>query len=129
MDQNKIINVHDFIIKNYFVKFEKNQIIFNIYNESVKKRIVFHNSFAYKFYNEMPYSIILDLQEWPLDAFFVDNKKLLLERENKGWPMMYDKFEDLENKIYEANVTYQFLSSSYGLYGWILAEKVKILDE
>lgn len=121
-------SVHDFIIKKYSIDFETKQIIFDIYNESVEKQIIFHNFFAYKFYDEMPYSIILDLQEGSMKSFFSDNKKLLSERANKGCPIMYDTFEELEQEIVDANVSYQILYSSYGLYGWILAEKTEILD-
>ncbi|MDA9470912.1 hypothetical protein C240_1056 [Enterococcus sp. 5H] len=93
-----------------------------------EKQVVFHNIFTYKFYDEMPYSVILDLEERPLDDFFSENEELLQQGEKSAWPIMYDSFEELENEIRNANVAYQVLYSSYGMNGWVLAERVEVID-
>lgn len=41
---------------------------------------------------------------------------------------MYDSIQELVNKIKDADVHYQVLSSSYGMNGWVLAERVEIID-
>ena len=121
-------NVHDYIIRSYSVNFEEKKITLEISNDMKEKQIVFHNFFSYKFYDEMPYSIILDLEERPLDDFFSENEELLQKGEKKAWPIMYDSFEELEDEIRTANVSYQVLYSSYGMNGWVLAERVEIID-
>lgn len=121
-------SVHDYIIKSYFVNFEEKKITLEVTSDLKKKQVIFHNFFSYKFYDEMPYSIILDLEEKPLDDFFSENEELLKEGEKRAWPIMYDSFEELENKIRTANVAYQVLYSSYGMNGWVLAESVEIID-
>ena len=80
----RMSSVHDFIIKKYSIDFETKQIIFDIYNESVEKQIIFHNFFAYKFYDEMPYSIILDLQEGSEESFFLIIKNYFQKEQTKG---------------------------------------------
>lgn len=121
-------NVHDYIIKSYTVNFEEKKITLEVSNDIKEKQVVFHNIFTYKFYDEMPYSVILDLEERSLDDFFSENEGLLQEGEKKAWLIMYDSFEELENEIRNTNVAYQVLYSSYGMNGWVLAERVEIIN-
>ncbi|MGX7148402.1 hypothetical protein [Enterococcus ureasiticus] len=121
-------NVHDYIIKSYTVNFEEKKIILEVSNDIKEKQVVFHNIFTYKFYDEMPYSVILDLEERPLDNFFSENEELLQQGEKSAWPIIYDSFGELENEIRNANVAYQVLYSSYGMNGWVLAKRVEIID-
>ncbi|WP_429949448.1 hypothetical protein [Enterococcus sp. AZ101] len=121
-------NVHDYIIKSYTVNFEDKKITLEVSNKIKEKQVVFHNIFTYKFYDEMPYSVILDLEERSLDNFFSENEELLQQGEKRAWPIMYDSFEELENEIRNAHVAYQVLYSSYGMNGWVLAEQVEVID-
>jgi hypothetical protein len=121
--------VHDYIIKSYSVDFEEKKITLEVSNDLENKQVVFQNFFCYRFYDEMPYSIILDLEEHSIDDFFSENKELLEEEEKKAWPIMYDTFEELETEIRTANVAYQVLYSSYGMNGWVLAERVEIISK
>ncbi|WP_086444251.1 hypothetical protein [Candidatus Enterococcus lemimoniae] len=120
--------VHDYEIKSYFVNFENKDIVINISDDDKEKQIVFHNFLCYKFYDEMPYSIILDLEERVLDKFFTENKELLIQGKKNVWPMRYNSLEELEEEIRKENLTYQVLYSSYGMNGWVLAERVEIID-
>ncbi len=121
--------IHDYIIKCYSVDFEAKKIVLDVSNDIEDKRVIFHNFFCYKFYDEMPYSIILDLEERSLDDFFSENKELLEEEKKRGWPIMYDTFDELESESRSANVSYQVLYSSYGLNGWVLANHVEIISK
>ncbi|MEI5993338.1 hypothetical protein [Candidatus Enterococcus mansonii] len=120
--------VHDYEIKSYFVNFENKDIVINISDDEKEKQIIFHNFICYKFYDEMPYSIILDLEERALDKFFIENKELLIQGKKNVWPMRYNSLEELEKEIRKKHMTYQVLSSSYGLNGWVLAERVEIKE-
>lgn len=120
--------VHDYEIKSYFVNFENKDIVINISDDDKEKQIIFHNFLCYKFYDEMPYSIILDLEERALDKFFTENKELLIQGKKNVWPMRYNSLKELEEEIRKENLTYQVLYSSYGMNGWVLAERVEIID-
>ncbi|OEG20832.1 hypothetical protein BCR25_02790 [Enterococcus termitis] len=120
--------VHDYEIKSYFVNFENKDIVMNISDDEKEKQIIFHNFICYKFYDEMPYSIILDLEERALDKFFIENKELLIQGKKNVWPMRYNSLEELEKEIRKKHMTYQVLYSSYGLNGWVLAERVEIKE-
>lgn len=119
-------SVHDYEIKNYFVDFENKQIKINISNEKVNKQIIFNNVFSFKFYDEMPFSIILDLEERPVTSFFKRNKELILEGQKNFWPIIFESMSDLEKVINESNQKYWVLYASYGLYGWVLSEGVEV---
>ncbi|MBO0467509.1 hypothetical protein JZO73_08155 [Enterococcus plantarum] len=120
--------VHDYEIKSYFVNFESKDIVMNISDDEKEKQIIFHNFLCYKFYDEMPYSIILDLEERVLDKFFIENKELLIQGKKNVWPMRYNSLEELEEEIRKEHMTYQVLYSSYGLNGWVLSESVEIKE-
>lgn len=119
-------SVHDYEIKNYFVDFENKQIKINISNEKVNKQIIFKNVFSFKIYDEMPFSIILDLEERPVTSFFKRNKELILEGQKNFWPIIFESMSDLEKVINESNQKYWVLYASYGLYGWVLSEGVEV---
>jgi hypothetical protein len=120
-------SIHDYEIDRYTVDFKKKIITIDVSSEHKQKKIIFRNVFCYKFYEEMSYSIVLDLEEHSLEDFFKDNKELLDQTKRYAWPIMYDTFEELETEIRAANVAYQVLYSSYGMNGWVLAERVEII--
>lgn len=121
-------NIHDYEIKKYSVDFVENQLVFDIEKDGELKRIIFFKFFAYHFSYEMPYSVILDLDERNLDSFFKMNKNLLNERKDYGWPVMYDSSAELRERIESSRAKYYVLSSSYGMNGWILSESFEIID-
>jgi hypothetical protein len=125
---NYINYIHDYEIDGYSVDFKESRIVIDVSLESKQKKIIFSGVFAYKFDNEMPYSIIFDLEEKPVDSFFVGNKDLLDRTKRKIWPVRYSTLEDLKDKIIQADVHYFVLGSSYGLSGWVLSEKIEIVD-
>ncbi len=121
--------VHDYEISNYYVDFETNQISINICKETNMKKILFKNVFCHNFLNEMPYSIILDLEERPLDNFFTDNEKLLINGMDYGWPIMVDNLDNLKKEVTTSNLKYYVIRSSYGLNGFVLSESLEISSE
>lgn len=92
------------------------------------KRIEFVGAVAHQFSDEIPYSIILDLDELDMKHFFSSNKDLLEEKKNSGWPLMYSSVEELEEMLQENDSRYYVLYSSYGMTGWVLAERVEIIN-
>jgi hypothetical protein len=50
----------------------------------------------------------------------------LLKNKNYGWPFNYENNDNLIKILNENNQKYYVIHTSYGLYGWILAEEMKI---
>lgn len=120
-------SIHDYEIDIYTVDFKKKTIVFDVSYNQAKKQIIFYGVFCYRFYEEMPYSIIFDLEERPIESFFTENEELLEKAQSYAWPIMYDSLQELKAEIKDADLHYQVLTSSYGLNGWILAERVEIV--
>lgn len=120
-------SIHDYEIESYRVDFKKNTIILDISYNQDKKQLIFYDVFCYRFYEEMPYSIFFDLEKRPIENFFSENKELLIKGQRYAWPIMYDSLQELEVQIKNSSLHYHVLTSSYGLNGWILAERVDII--
>ncbi|WP_430606351.1 hypothetical protein IGJ55_002043 [Enterococcus sp. AZ170] len=121
-------SLHDYEILNYNINFKNSLLTIDVTNDESNKRIDFVGAIAHQFSDEIPYSIILDLDELDIKYFFSSNKDLLEEKKNSGWPLMYSSVEELEKMLQESDIRYYVLYSSYGMTGWVLAEKVKIID-
>ncbi|MBM7688090.1 hypothetical protein [Enterococcus ureilyticus] len=52
---------------------------------------------------------------------------MLIQGQRYAWPIMYDSLQELEVQIKNSSLHYHVLTSSYGLNGWILAERVDII--
>lgn len=121
-------SIHDYEVERYSIDFKKNTIVIEVSYKENKKQIIFHSVFCHKFYEEMAYSIVSDIEERPIENFFTENKDLLTQTKSYAWPIMYDTLQELEEKIKDSGVHYHVLSSAYGLNGWVLAERVEIID-
>lgn len=121
-------SLHDYEILNYNINFKNSLLTIDVTNDESNKRIDFVGAIAHQFSDEIPYSIILDLDELDIKYFFSSNKDLLEEKKNSGWPLMYSSVEELEKMLQESDIRYYVLYSSYGMTGWVLAEQVKIID-
>lgn len=121
-------SLHDYEILNYNVNFKNSLLTIDVTNDKSNKKIEFVDTIAHQFSDEIPYSIILDLEELDMKYFFSRNNDLLEEKKNSGWPLMYSSVEELEVMIDESNIRYYVLYSSYGMTGWVLAKKVQVID-
>ena len=121
-------NIHDYEVKKYTMDFEKKEFVFEIELDRKRKKVVFSEVFAYFFENEIPYSVILDLEKWDIDRFCEDNWEVLAKRKNSSWPTSYNNIGELEEIINEKELNYFVLYASYGMNGWILAKEVTIID-
>ncbi|MBO0474413.1 hypothetical protein JZO86_11955 [Enterococcus ureasiticus] len=121
-------SLHDYEILNYNINFKNSLLTIDVTNDESNKRIDFVGAIAHQFSDEIPYSIILDLDELDIKYFFSSNKDLLEEKKNSGWPLMYSSVEELEKMLQESDIRYYVLYSSYGMTGWVLAEQVEIVD-
>ena len=122
--------IHDNIIKSYFVDFENQNIVFNtVYhcNDIHEITIItFNNVMAYFFKDELNGSIIFDIEEISLEYFINENKNILDTEKNYGWPFPYKDEEEFIEILNKNKQKYYVINSSYGLNGWILADEMKI---
>lgn len=114
--------VHDFEIDAYNINFKTGILTMDISLNDISKQILFMDVLAYEFSDEIPYSIILDIDKLDLNSFFKNNKERLESKKNSGWPILYRTLEELETKVKEKQINYYVLFSSYGMNGWILAK-------
>ena len=127
---NFMSEIHDNIIKSYFVDFENQNIVFNtVYhcNDIHEITIItFNNVMAYFFKDELNGSIIFDIEEISLEYFINENKNILDTEKNYGWPFPYKDEEEFIEILNKNKQKYYVINSSYGLNGWILADEMKI---
>ncbi|MDR1274664.1 MAG: hypothetical protein LBK12_08940 [Odoribacteraceae bacterium] len=125
--------IHDNIIKSYTVDLENDTISLNTvyYNGDVREEtsIEFYHVMGHLFSNVLKNSILLDVYNHGMDHFIRDNKAALAKGENYGWPVNHKGHDDLINILKQNNQKYYVVRTSYGMDGWVLAEKMKINTE
>ena len=125
--------IHDNIIKSYYVDLEKGIILFNtVYycnNIHEKTTIEFNNVMGHLFTYETKDSIIFDIEKYTIEDYIkyvLDGGKILNEIENYDFPFKYEDEQELIENLKQNNQNYFIINSSYGLGGWVLAEEMKI---
>ena len=128
-----MFNLHDNEILSYEVNLRnKNIIISTNYYGTKTANIYFNEVLAHNFENEISYSTICELGEYSsINSFIRDYSDLLERGKSQSWPMDYKTFDELEEKLIKGLYKCYFISSSYGLSGWILAKSVEVqyMDE
>jgi len=116
--------IHDNHITSYVVDFEQKTLVIKTkfpHSEPPEDTdVVFTGYLAHSFENEMPYSIIFDIEEYPAG---------LQEKQRWSWPIFYKtkrvtelvKFLRVNGyKVFEVN-------ASIGLSGWIFAKQMEFV--
>lgn len=120
--------MHDDLIVSYSVNFSDKTIIMNTVNETDGRegKLEFHNVLTHSFENVLDYNQILDVNESEIDSFMKDNMVELEKMKSFCWPIDYEDIQELKNYLRENHYKYIKIISSYGLCGWVLAEKFEI---
>ena len=123
--------VHDNIIMSYNVDFETETLtmktLYHVEEVFEKTDVIFTGYLAHDFNYEMKSSIIFDVEEYPLNLFLEHQDKLLKEKKNYGWPILY-KTQDEFVKFFQTHGYKVFdVSSSYGLCGFVFAKYMNIV--
>lgn len=84
---------------------------------------------THHFENILNKNILLEIKEWPLKCFFQEQQSEIEEKEAYCWPIFYQNKEELERFLQIERYKYIKISSSYGLWGWILAKKIEIQSD
>lgn len=124
-----MLNIHDNEIVSYEVDLQKSRITFQTLGsneDSVITTIEFTDVLAHMFETQLQGSIIFDISTFEVSRFLKHNKELLEKQKNYGWPMHYEKIEDLLEHLQNEKYKYYVISASYGLNGWVIAKEYKI---
>jgi hypothetical protein len=121
-----IDSIHDNTIESYLVDFETDSIRITTkkHKENEIIQVVFSGVVAHYFENPMKGSILLDIDEHNIENFISNNRKLLEEQKNYGWPILYDNFNELEGFLLKNRFKYFVIYASIGLNGWVVAKSI-----
>jgi hypothetical protein len=75
--------------------------------------------------NGIKTSVVFDIEEKTLEYFMNKNRNLFEMERRHGWPFPYENEKELIEILNKNNQKCYFINSTYGLEGWILAEKMK----
>lgn len=121
--------MHDDYITEYSVNISEKKLIIQTYNnKKERRRICFSDVLTHSFKCVLDYNQILDISEYEIGSFIVDNRADLEELEGFCWPIDYQNEDELKNFLNVNGYKYIKVNSSYGLFGWILAKSYQISD-
>lgn len=122
--------MHDDYIVQYSVNLSEQKLILQMYNNETKAegKISFSDVLTHSFRCILDYNQILDIDEYGIDSFIVDNKAELQELKGYCWPINYQNQEELKTFLMDNGYKYIRINSSYGLFGWVLAKSYEILE-
>ncbi len=124
-------HIHDNEIISYEVDFSNKKL--SIKTEIKRSEgdeenmIEFEGLFTYHFENQLPKSILLDIEERPNIDFFTDNKRLLRDKKSFGWPCQYNSMEALYELFEKAQFHYYVITASFGLVGWVVSRSCECI--
>ena len=124
----KVKSMHDDYIVQYSVNLSEQKLILQMYNNETKAegKISFSDVLTHSFRCILDYNQILDIDEYGIDSFIVDNKAELQGLKGYCWPINYQNQEELKTFLMDNGYKYIRINSSYGLFGWVLAKSYKI---
>ncbi|MCL2851976.1 MAG: hypothetical protein FWE20_02940 [Defluviitaleaceae bacterium] len=116
--------VHDNIIQSFSVDFENETLII----KTDETDVIFTGYLTHIFRCEVKNSIILDIEEFPLNNFIISESKSLNELKSSGWHILsgYETESDLLNYLQINKYRAFLISASVGLNGWVLAKQTNI---
>jgi len=128
--------VHDNIILSYNVDFKSEVLVikteYHVREICEDTDVIFTGFLTHDFKHVMKGSMILDIEEYPLDRFLEESRELLEENKNCLWPfpvfdICKEKYKEKVTDYIQTNQYKVFLIySSMGLNGWVLAKQMDI---
>lgn len=124
-----MLSIHDNEIVSYEVDIRKSTIkIQTLDGDELTTTIEFTDVLAHVFETQLQGSIIFDISTFEVSRFLENNKELLEKQKNYGWPMHYEKKEELLEHLQNEKYNYFVISASYGLNGWVIAKGYKVYN-
>ena len=122
--------MHDNCLVEYSVNLKEKKIIIQTYDNKKKKykRILFYGVLTHSFKCIIDYNIIMDIQEYEAKKFLYDNEEEIVKLKDYCWPTNYQNEKELIDFLITNEYKYIKISSSYGMFGWILAKSYEIKE-
>jgi hypothetical protein len=122
-------SVHDNRIIAYFVLAKEKRIILETEFCDRKPHeftdVIFEGVLAYDFENDLFGTIIFDVKEVDLSILLKEHAAMFEAGWRYGWPRGWDKGkEEIEVFVRRQNMRAFELSASYGMTGWVIAERM-----
>ena len=116
--------MHDFLVQSYSIEFEKKEFLLHAYHNQSGQAAILQASgvLTFSFKYSIVGSILLSVDEIPIDLFIARNETELLDGKAYGWPLPYNDLTDLAHQLKERRLKCLDICASWGLCGWILAE-------
>jgi len=123
-----MVDIHDNIIESYLVDLENRKIIFFTVFKTFQEftTIEFSNVMGHLFSNQIKDSMIFDIENYSVEEYLKIDNELFDDIELYDFPFKYNNENELIDILNKNNQRFYIINPSCGLYGWILAEEMKI---
>jgi hypothetical protein len=127
------ISIHDNRLVSYTVDGENQRIALHTFYEEQEPHehtdVIFSGVVAYDFECDNFGTILFDITERPLSEAYASNASLFVRLKGYGWPVVhYDTVDELLQRLSEQQVRGFIITSSWGMYGFVLARDMQILQ-
>lgn len=127
---NVEISIHDNSVLSYTIDCEKEKITFHtiFYDNEPHEYtdIIFLKVAGYYFEGDNFQTILFDIYQASPEEVYASYHELFERRKNYAWPFSYSAKQELIEKLDGKGVKGFLISSSYGMEGFVLAEKMQI---
>ncbi len=124
------ISIHDNLVLSYTVDCRDKKIIIHTAYDAEPYEytdIVFLQVAGYHFENDNFGTILFGIDQAEVEEVYLSYTQLFERRKNDAWPFVYVGKQDLLEKLGGKGVKGFFVSSSYGLTGFVLAEEMQTM--
>ncbi len=121
--------MHDNYIVGYNVNLKEKEVVICTCDSVEKewKKVYFKEVLTHSFNCILDYNIILDICENEINNFFHDNYEEVVKLRGYGWPISYQTEKELIDFLITNRYKYIKITSSYGMFGWVLAKDYQII--
>jgi hypothetical protein len=129
------LSIHDNFLVSYEVLHETREICLHTEYRDVAldapfeyTDVIFRGVFAYHFTQDNFSNILFGIDETTTENILADNKALFEAGERYGWPGIWNRSDATLRAYLTENQARGFeISSSFGMYGWVLARSMEFI--
>jgi hypothetical protein len=129
------VSVHDNVLLGFEVWAEGRKLILHTAFQDVSEGepfeytdVVFSGLMAYYFEHDNLSTILFDIEEVSLDSVLEQSRERFKAGQRYGWPGVWNRSEQACRAYLVGQGAYAYsVSSSLGLCGWVLAERMEFL--
>ena len=120
-------DVHDYTIQEICIDFKESKLIMKINLEDTTKTIFFYQLLAHHFEDVISTNKIFSLYEISIPTFLSEEKEMLEEKIQVGFPSMkINDMNDLHDLLEQESYKIYQIDATFGLWGYILSKDIQI---